>query len=175
MILSITGGRKHFWQWDLNQRLYITGEGQPCQVHFVQEGSDQVLEVETVKEDDGRLSVLVPNILLQEAKPFEVYIYTKTVDGPCRTEKKAKYIVMERVKPEGYIYEETEVKTWEGLAKRCEDAVTAAEKAQAEAEQAANEAKEARDEVVAVIGDIDAALDAIIDLQDAYIAGGAAE
>lgn len=167
MIVYIADGRTHFWQWDLNQKLYITG-AQPCQVHFVQEGSNEVLEVETVKEAEGRFSAPVPNILLQEAKPFAVYIYTATEDGPCKTVKKNTFHVYEREKPEGYIYEETEVKTWEGLAARCEETLAAAE-------HAATEAKEARDEVVAVIGDIDAALDAIIALEDSYIAGGAAE
>lgn len=174
MIVYIADGRTHFWQWDLNQKLHITG-AQPCQVHFVQDGSDEVLEVETVKEAEGHFSAPVPNILLQEAKPFALYIYTATEDGPCKTVKKNTFHVYEREKPEGYIYEETEVKTWEGLAKRCEETLKAAEQAQADATKAATEAKDARDEVIAAIGDIDAALDAIIALQDSYIAGGAAE
>jgi hypothetical protein len=103
----IEGGRKCFYQWDLNQKI-IVNDGNIDEVHFCNGTSDKSL-VCMVK--DGAASV--PNILLQTAGKVKVYGYSVN-----HTVVEKVYEVKARTKPEDYVYEETEVYRWAELDKR---------------------------------------------------------
>lgn len=103
----IEGGRKCFYQWDLNQKI-IVNDRNIDEVHFCNGTSDKSL-VSVVK--DGKASV--PNVLLQVACKVKVYGYSVN-----HTVVEKVYEVKARTKPEDYVYEETEVYRWAELDKR---------------------------------------------------------
>lgn len=103
----IEGGRKHFYRWDLEQKI-VVNDPAIDEVHFCNGTSDKSL-VTVVK--DGRADV--PNILLQTAGKVKVYGYSV---NHTRVEKI--YEVKDRTKPEDYVYEETEVKRYDQLSDR---------------------------------------------------------
>lgn len=103
----IEGGRKRFYQWDLNQKI-IVNDRNIDEVHFCNGKSDCSL-VCVVK--DGRADV--PNVLLQTAGNVRVYGYS--ID---HTVVEKIYEVKARTKPEDYVYTETEVLRYEALEKR---------------------------------------------------------
>lgn len=110
-MFRIYDGRKAFWQWDLGQKLVVNFD---CdEVHFSNGASANAL-VTKVYEQDGKKLVDVPNVLLQSAKSIKVYAYV--VDGDDQhTEVKKVFPVLERTKPEDYVYTPDEVKTWDNL------------------------------------------------------------
>ena len=61
-MLKIVDGRKHFWQWDLSQKLLVEYEN-VCHVHFENPADEVALTVETY-DLDGQKVADVPNILL---------------------------------------------------------------------------------------------------------------
>lgn len=103
----IEGGRKHFYRWDLDQKI-VVNDPAIDEVHFCNGTSDKSL-VTVVK--DGRADV--PNILLQTAGKVKVYGYSV---NHTRVEKI--YEVKDRTKPEDYVYEETEVMRFTALDER---------------------------------------------------------
>jgi hypothetical protein len=104
---SIEGGRKHFYQWDLNQKI-VVNDRDIDEVHFCNGTTDKSL-VSVVK--DGIADV--PNILLQTAGKVKVYGYSVN-----HTVAQKVYEVKARTKPEDYLYEETEILRWAELDKR---------------------------------------------------------
>lgn len=116
-MFHILDGRTSFWQWDLGQKL-VVHDDICCEVHFCNKTDDCAL-VCTVYEEDGKRIVDVPNILLQTAATIRVYSYAKHDDGSSTLHEK-RLAVLPRSKPADYVYTETEVRTYEGLAKRVE-------------------------------------------------------
>lgn len=111
------------------------------EVHFGYRGCEEALVCE-VYELDGVRVADVPNILLQDTKEIVAYCYCEK----CYTKFSKVFSVIPKPKPASYVYEETEVKTWGVIEERV-----------AECE--------------AIVGDIEAAIDAIIDLENSYIGG----
>lgn len=156
--ISIKNGRDRFWQWDVNQQLVIRGVADTFHVHFEQEGIAEPLPVLPVKQADGSFLAPVPNILLQTAEEVTVYVYhTGTDEQYTKTFKR--FYVTPREKPAEYIYTETPLVTWEGMAQQCEGALreatniltiadTAAENAQNAAETAQDAANAAEGKAV---------------------------
>lgn len=109
-MFEIPGSRKGYYQWDLNQRLYIQDGG--CnEVHFCSEKHPEALTC-PVQEELGKRYVQVPNILLQACLPIAAFFYVKGTNG-AYTKEAICIEVWERPKPDDYVYTETEVKTWE--------------------------------------------------------------
>lgn len=106
-MLEIFGGRKEFFQWDINQYLMVDSPDIK-EVHFSNVYEKQALVVEVV---EGKAAV--PNILLQYAS----YIYAYAFCGEC-VRYDAAYKVNQRAKPADYIYTETELKNYDDLEKR---------------------------------------------------------
>lgn len=106
-VFSIEGGRKHFYQWDLSQKIVVK-DPTINEVHFCNGTRDCSL-VTVVK--DGKADV--PNVLLQTAGKVKVYGYSVN-----HTVVEYVYKVVERTKPEDYVYEETEVLRYEDLERR---------------------------------------------------------
>ena len=109
-MFKIPESNKGYYQWDLNQRLYIQ-DGSCNEVHFCSEKHPESLTCQ-VQEESGKRYVRVPNILLQSCLPVTVFAYVKGVDE-AYTKRSLCIEVFERPKPNDYVYTETEVKTWE--------------------------------------------------------------
>lgn len=100
--------RTSFFQWDLNQRLVLSDVEVGTELHFCNPMSKET-ECLTVfaYEDDGVVYADVPNVILQIAGSFKVYVW------PFYTTKHRQYTVIPRPKPADYIYEEVEIYTIE--------------------------------------------------------------
>lgn len=115
MLLKINGPKSYFWQWDLDRQL-VVGEDTCGEVHFCNGTTETALVCEIYQQDGQRL-VNVPNILLQDARELTAYLYRKGSDGSL-TRHQQTFPVVARNKPDGYVYTETEVKTWTALEER---------------------------------------------------------
>jgi hypothetical protein len=114
-MLKLENGTNSFYQWDLDQRFIVTEIEGPATIHFWQEGLEHALEVDPYDEG-GQTMAEVPNILLQKASPVTAYIYRKDIGA--YTSYKRVFQVFEREKPAGYVYTETEARTWDALDER---------------------------------------------------------
>lgn len=106
MSVTLSNGRKWFYQWDINQRLTLENYPVGTHVHFSLHGDSEALGMISY-EADGVIFVDVPNILLQTAGQLHVYIYPMDGDEG-HTEQHWKFEIQEREKPADYIYTETE-------------------------------------------------------------------
>lgn len=113
-MFKIYDGRTEFWQWDLDRKI-IVSDPVIDEVHFCNKTDNCSLVVE-VYELNGQRVANVPNILLQNAWPINVFGYC----GKCFTKQYAKFKVNARSKPADYVYTETEVKSYEDLKVRIE-------------------------------------------------------
>ena len=118
-MFKIYDGRETFYQWDINQKL-IVADDSITEVHFSNRTDNLSLVCDIYNEGDLRV-VSVPNVLLQTNWPIRVYAYRKD-----HTEVSQTFRVIEKAKPEDYVYTPDEVKTWEEL----NDRVTALEKSE---------------------------------------------
>ena len=116
-MFKIYDGREAFYQWDINQKL-IVADDSITEVHFSNRTDNLSLVRDIYNEGDLRV-VFVPNVLLQTNWPIKVYAYRKD-----HTEVSQTFRVIEKAKPQDYVYTPDEVKTWEELNNR----VTALEK-----------------------------------------------
>lgn len=109
MSAMILGGRKWFYQWDINQCLMITDHPIGTQVHFSLHEDDEsnALVMESYGSAPGIL-VDVPNSLLQTAGQLHAYIYPINGDEG-HTAEHWKFEIREREKPADYIHTEDEV------------------------------------------------------------------
>lgn len=119
-MLSIEGGRSCLYQWDVDQRLQVD-HPEVTEVHFSNSSAQSALICE-VYEEDGVRYANIPNILLQE--PFALRAH-----GCCEECVRVELIirVVSRAKPADYVYTETEVRSFETLMHRAEEAVQVAE------------------------------------------------
>ena len=110
-MFKIYDGRETFYQWDINQKL-IVDDDSITEVHFSNRTNSYSLVCDIYNEGDLRV-VSVPNVLLQTNWPIKVYAYLKD-----HTEVSETFKVIEKDKPEDYVYTPDEVKTWEELNNR---------------------------------------------------------
>lgn len=142
-MFRLEDGREQFFQWDSNRRLIIEDET-INEVHYCNKTGDCSLTTEAYTENGIRFSN-VPNILLQTDWNIKVYAFDKDYTKHCATFK-----VSARTKPSSYIYEETELKTWQKIV-------------------------DYNNELIASIGDIEKAIDEIIALQEDIMLNGGGE
>lgn len=102
-MLFVVGSQ--LYQWDLNRQLEIDSEtlGDKFEVHCCMKGDTSSLVVEPFISGDSVL-VDIPSILLQRSGTLRVYV---VVEGDTVYDQS--FYVLARPKPEGYIYEESEV------------------------------------------------------------------
>lgn len=105
-MFRILNGDKHFFQWDLGQKLIV--DSGFCRVHFCND-CDGCTYVTEVKEANGIFVADVPNILLQSTENIRVYGICKNAPDVINTRNYKIFRVIPRGKPENYIYTETEV------------------------------------------------------------------
>ena len=101
--------RREFYQWDLNQKLLVE-DPTVDEVHFCNGTSANTLVTE-VYEFNGVRVANVPNAYLEDTKPIKAYSYCEQ----CYTKEMAIFNVIARSQPSDYVYEETEIKRWDGL------------------------------------------------------------
>lgn len=110
--MRILDGRESFYQWDLNQKITSNKFKVGYEIQFTN-GRQQKAPVVLTYELDGKVVAEVPNNLLQSAFPITAYIY---VDD--RTVGEYTFGVIQRPKPDDYVYIETEVWTYKDLDER---------------------------------------------------------
>ena len=113
--MRIYDNRPSFYQWDIDQKIvhnFQVGD----EVHFSNPKQEVALMVKAYQLGDEVVAD-VPNILLQSAYPITIYCMHLSDD--CKyTKEKFTISVKQRRKPEGYVYTETEVLSYESLDKR---------------------------------------------------------
>ena len=112
MTIEIEGGRTHLWQWDLNQKIVLTGVEPGSAVHFGR--PDGGAYVVIAYEQDGKVMADVPNIWLQLCGDLHVYIYCNCRETRCHEN----IFVAPRQRPDSYAYTETEILSCEALDAR---------------------------------------------------------
>lgn len=108
--MYIYNDKDSLFQWDLNQKVVVENE-LVKEVHFSNASTTKALIVEVV---DGMANI--PNILLQNTWDIKAYGYC----GECVRETLIINVIA-RVKPDDYIYTETEIKTYENVIAQVEE------------------------------------------------------
>ena len=91
-----------FSQWDTGRSVSIS-DSNATHVHFANQGDSKAVIIEIT---DG--AAKIPDYLFQTGKSLLAYAVLDGVTLECKS-----FPVRKRARPETYIYEETEVKTWE--------------------------------------------------------------
>ena len=99
------------YQWDTGRPLYLEEEDiRIDSVDFWQDNRDTVM---TVAVDRDTMTVPVPNILLQQDRPFIAYEMAN-----CNTIRPFRFRVLARKKPPGYVFTTQEILNWNSLDRR---------------------------------------------------------
>lgn len=123
----ISDGRSSFFQWDLNQTLIVNNANNCDKVHFTNSSRDMALVAEIKTDENGIRYVNVPNSLLTVPLDIEAYLYSS--GEQCQlTVCKYVFKVIERAKPENYVYTEDEHKDFDQLLSEMENNLTEMEK-----------------------------------------------
>lgn len=117
MKISLDNKLEFLYQWDIDRKVIITGAALDQEVHFATKDLDEALVVKP-KEENGSLTCNIPNILLQDSKDIIIYLY----DGHKTFFSKI-YKIIARKKPADYVYNETEILTYEKLAKELKEMI----------------------------------------------------
>lgn len=117
MKISLDNKLEFLYQWDIDRKVIITGAALDQEVHFATKDLDEALVVKP-KEENSSLTCNIPNILLQDTKDIVIYLY----DGHKTFFSKA-YKIIARKKPADYVYNETEILTYEKLAKELKEMI----------------------------------------------------
>ena len=131
-MFKIVDGRTEFYQWDLNRQIQVE-DNTITELHFCNKTDDCALVVEVV---DGVANV--PNILLQASWDVRVYGFTGDY---TKVEKRFK--VVARSKPADYVYTEEDIKKYDDLVIKINNAnavITLANETSQSALSAANQA-----------------------------------
>ena len=116
MNLEIFDGRHKFYQWDSGQQLIVEDGGLCNEVHFV--GGDlRCALVCQIMEVDGKRVVDVPNLLLQFHGLMTAYLFWHS-DSGALTHYAKSFLVLQRSKPESYVYSQTESINYSNLVDR---------------------------------------------------------
>lgn len=118
------------FQWDSDIYVMLPKAKPGDEIHFAHRKDKKSLvviakelEVTVEGESNYLVAAQVPNILLQRAGFIQVYHYVSDARGN-RTMNREELKVLEKEKPDDYIYEESQVLSWAYLDKR----ITALEK-----------------------------------------------
>lgn len=100
------------YQWDLNRKIRVEDKSIK-EVHFCNLNSTSAYVVEVIEG-----FAAIPNILLQES--YKLKVYASNGDN---VRFDASFDIEPRAKPQSYIYEETQIKSWEQLEEEVKEAV----------------------------------------------------
>lgn len=118
MVLKLKDGRKELYQWDVGVVADVTDEN-VNEVHFsnLRYGVSFNIEVQ-----NG--TVTIPPEVLQSGADVFCWAFVRGANGGY-TKKEQIFNVEKRPRPADYIYEPTDVLTWEALKKQIEEVETA--------------------------------------------------
>ena len=114
--MRLLDGRSYAYQWDSNIYVILPKAKMGEEIHFAHRKDKKAL-VMTAIEIDSVIVAEVPNLLLQRAGFIQVYHFISDKKGN-RTINRDELKVLEREKPDDYLYEESEIWSWEYLDKR---------------------------------------------------------
>lgn len=114
--------RTYAFQWDSNIYVVLPKANVGDEVHFAHRKDKRSLVV-IAKEIGAIVVAMVPNLLLQKAGFIQIYHFITDEKGN-RTVNREELKVLEKEKPDDYLYEESQVLSWGYLDKR----ITALEK-----------------------------------------------
>lgn len=111
---KIDGDKEILYQWDINQRIIVLDE-MINEVHFSNRNYEEAFVVD-VYEENGTRYANIPNILLQDDWVIKVYL----VCGDFVIDASS-IVVIGRVKPAEYAYEETKIISFRELENRVDE------------------------------------------------------
>lgn len=114
-MFRIFDGRVSFYQWDIDRKL-IVKDASIKEVHFANYSSEMAIIKETYIDSNGRTMVDVPNVMLQESLPLNVYAYDVNY-----TKYEERFAVKARQKPDNYVYTDEEIAKWSELDARIDE------------------------------------------------------
>lgn len=108
------------WQWSTGRFVRIIPlEGTTIdEVHFYNGTTNNAI-IGVHKTDGNAVIAEIPNILLQSTNTLAVYAVMTDATGETTTERMT-FGVLERPKPDDYVYSETEVRSWDRIVNRIE-------------------------------------------------------
>lgn len=114
--MYIYSNRDTFWQWDTNQKISSRDLKVGDILHFYNAKQPNALPLKAY-EFEGKVVVDVPNILLQNAIPVQLYRWVD--DGTeTYTIEEFSFEVKQRPRPGDYVYTETDVLSYATLDER---------------------------------------------------------
>ena len=107
------------WQWDTGRQIKITpGENAIVdEIHFSNAYSKDALVVKPQVNEQGNIVADIPNILLCQVFPINVYVVMEFPNGKW-TIYEEQLKIYPRKKPSDYVYTETEILNYLDLEKR---------------------------------------------------------
>lgn len=111
MFEMINSHIKDIFQWSQNVSLTFSDCSIGDEIHF----SNDKKKTALVKKLNDSLTTTIPNILLQESKPIEVFI-CKTIGEEQLTLDRDVIRVIPRAKPDDYVYTEDEIYNYKTLS-----------------------------------------------------------
>lgn len=114
--MRIYSGGDSFYQWDLNRKVTSKTLKVGDEVHSYSLGHPMAF-VTIAYELDGVVVADIPNILLQKSYPITVYTQIETAYEKY-TVNEYQFTVKQRVRPDDYVYAETEVLNYYTLERR---------------------------------------------------------
>ena len=118
-IIKSLEGRNELWQWDTGRQIKITpGENAIVdEIHFSNAYSKDALVVKPQVNAQGNIVADIPNILLWQVFPINVYVVMDFPNGKG-TIYEEQLKINPRKKPSDYVYTETEILNYLDLEKR---------------------------------------------------------
>ncbi len=114
-MIKLESEQQPLWQWDTGRKLVLTEVPAGAFVDFIQVGFQTRSAI--AQEQDGTVSVRIPNEMLHFDKDLKVYI--RQIHGDdTQTVEEASFPVLSRPKPDDYIANEAEVLLWHQLEDR---------------------------------------------------------
>lgn len=111
--------RSELWQWDTGRQIKITPEVNMIvdEVHFSNAYSKDALVVKPQVNEQGSIIADIPNILLWQVFPINIYVVMEFPNGKG-TIYEEQLKINPRKKPSDYVYTETEILNYLDLEKR---------------------------------------------------------
>ena len=114
--MQLLDGRTYAFQWDKDIYVILPKAKAGETIHFAHRKDKKALVV-TAKEVDSIIVAGVPNLLLQRAGFIQIYRFISDKNG-SRTISRNELKVLKKEKPDDYLYEESQILSWEYLDKR---------------------------------------------------------
>lgn len=114
--MQLLDGRTYAFQWDSDIYVILPKAKAGETIHFAHRKDKKAL-VCTAKEVDSIIVAGVPNLLLQRAGFIQIYHFISDKNGN-RTISRDELKVLKKEKPDDYLYEESQILSWEYLDKR---------------------------------------------------------